>query len=97
MTFTDQGGNCAKIDYGSFSVLLREDGFTVESDGDFALVYRFGKEDDHMPAVVSHGERELTLTYGGAEYGVRLSCGRFRSVVSARSEDGKLSVSVFRK
>ena len=96
MMFTDLGKGCAKVEYDAFSVLLREDGFTLESDGEFNLVYRFGKDNDHMPVVVSCGEKELILHYAGTKYGLRLSEGKLESVLSACSENGKISVSVFR-
>ncbi len=97
MRYSEPDCRSARVDYGTFSVLLCEDGFTVESDADFTLVYRFGRTDDHMPSLVSHEEKELTLTYSGAVYGLRLECGRFRSPLAARSENGRLSVSVVRK
>ena len=96
MTFTDLGKGRAKVEYGAFSVLLREDGFTVESDGDFSLVCRIGNDTDHKPVVVSCGEQELTLRYAAAEYGLRLSEGKLESALEARSENGKISATVFR-
>ncbi|MBQ3707883.1 MAG: hypothetical protein II889_08235 [Clostridia bacterium] len=87
MTFTDLGNGAAHVDYGSFAVLLSEDGLAVESDADFTLAYRFGKTDDHMPAVVSCGGKELRLSYHGAEYGIALRAGTFASPVLVRSEN----------
>ena len=97
MEFHDNGDGTARVGYGAFSFLLREDGFTVESDGPFALLYRFGKPDCHMPDVLSLAGRELTLRYNGAEYGCELTEGRFVSAVKARSENDRISVRIVRK
>ena len=97
MEFRDNGDKTARINYGSFSFLLREDGFSVESDGAFTLAYRFGKTDDHMPETLSAGERELLLRYNGAVYGLALSCGRFRKALTAESENDRIDVKIIRQ
>ena len=96
MTFRDNGDGTATVGYGSFSFLLREDGFDVGSDGDLTLEYRFGAESAGMPAVTRCDERERGLRYAGVGYGLRLTNGQFLSPTAARSENGKLSAEVFR-
>ncbi len=97
MTFEDLGNGAARAGYGAFSVLLKEDGFAVESDRDFRLIYRFGKTDDHFPALVERTEKELLLTADGAVYGLSLTAGRFRSPVAAESENGRIECRIVRK
>ncbi len=96
MEFRDNGDGTALVSYGSFSVLLREDGFTVEADGTFTLAYRYGRRTGRMPAVTARTDRRLDLRYEGAACGLLLTRGRFLSDTEARSEDGTLSVSVVR-
>lgn len=97
MTFEDLGNGEARVGYGAFSVLLREDGLRIESDADFRLEYRIGRTDDHMPAVVSAGERELILRYDGADYGFALKAGSFDGPTAAVSENGAVEAVVVRK
>lgn len=97
MTFEDLGGGEAKIGYGAFSILLREDGFRVESDGDFRLEYRIGRYDDHMPAVVSCKRDELVLRYMETEYGLALKSGSFDGPTAVRSENGAAEFAIIRK
>ena len=96
MTFTDTQNGTARVDYARFSVTLREDGFLVEADGDFALTYRFGRTDDHMPDVVNVAARELRLGYNGATYALRLDQGRFSSATEACAEDGRIDCRIVR-
>ena len=97
MTFRDLGGGEARVSYGAFSFLLREDGFRVESDGDFRLEYRIGRYDDHMPEVVSRDERELVLRYMGTEYGFALTAGTFDGPTAVSSENGAAEFTIIRK
>ncbi|MBQ3957069.1 MAG: hypothetical protein II650_04550 [Clostridia bacterium] len=97
MTFEDLGGGEAKIGYGAFSILLREDGFRVESDGDFRLEYRIGRYDDHMPAVVSCKRDALVLRYMETEYGLALKSGSFDGPTAVRSENGAAEFAIIRK
>lgn len=94
MTFTDKGDGTALIDYGTFSVLLRENGFTFTSDGDFELKYFYGIDNDHMEEIVDVSEDRILMGFEGATYGLKLESGAFTSACSARSEGGKLSCDI---
>ena len=97
MTFEDLGNGCARVGYGAFFVLLREDGFRIESEEDFRLEYRIGRYDDHMPAVISAGERELILRYMDRNYGFALQSGTFDGQTAAASENGAIDALIIRK
>ncbi|MBR4748680.1 MAG: hypothetical protein IK083_03790 [Abditibacteriota bacterium] len=97
LAFRDNGDGTARVDCGAFSFLLREDGFTVGSDGEFSLAYLFGRSDDHMPEPVYCGEKELIVRYGAAEYGLALEKGRFSGPLSADAEDGLIACRIIRK
>ena len=97
MTFSDIGNGSARIDYGSFSVVMSEYGFCLESDRPFTAEYIFGKKDAHMPEIMSSSERKLTLSFKGATYGLELTEGRFCSALKASSENGRIETLVFRK
>ena len=86
MTFTDNLNGTATVDYETFSLHLKEDGFSVNSDEDFKLVYLFGKSDNHMPEPVVSEERKLFLKYCGVTYGLTLKQGYFTSLFEVNSE-----------
>ncbi|MCR5055948.1 MAG: hypothetical protein K6B54_03465 [Clostridia bacterium] len=88
MKFTEIREGEARADYGSFSVLLREDSFTFTSDGDFELKYMYGRDDDHMETVVNYSENELVMSFEGRTYGLKLEKGAFVSPSEVRSEKG---------
>ena len=96
MRFEDLGNGEARIGYGSFAVILREDGFRIEAAEDFRLEARIGRYDDHMPELVSAGERKLILRYMGTEYGIALTAGSFEGPAEVRSENGAVEAAVIR-
>ena len=96
MSFSDSGNGKAKVDYGNFMFLLKNDSFTVSSESDFNLEYRFCKDVKELPVVLSLSERELRLEYQKTLYGIRLDRGLFASSVSVRSENGQIEVSILR-
>lgn len=94
MTFTDTQNGTARVDYETFAVLLREDGFAVTADEDFALTYRFGRTDDHMPHVVQAAEKTLLLRYHDTVYGLHLKEGTFVCATEVRSENKKIDCEI---
>ncbi len=94
MTFCDLGNGAARIDYGAFAVEVREGCIAVFSAADFVLENRIGQPGNHLPDVLSCGEKDLWLCYGGAEYGIALRQGTFESPARARSENGKIEAAI---
>ena len=97
MTFTDTQNGTARVDYESFSVLLREDGFALIADGDFTLRYRYGRTDDHMPQLVRVEAQTLLLRYDDTVYGLRLKTGTFAGAAEVRSQNGRIDCRIIRE
>ena len=76
------------MDYGTIRFTLMENWMKITADEDFILETRFGKTDRYFPAVVSCDKNQLQLSYNGAVYGIRLTCGHFDGANKVCSEDG---------
>jgi hypothetical protein len=76
------------VDYGSLRFTLMENWIKITADEDFILENRVGKTDRHFPALISCDGSTLWLTYNGASYGIRLTCGHFDGANRVCSEDG---------
>ena len=94
MTFCDLRDGAARVDYGAFGVEVREGRIAVFSDGDFVLENRIGQSGNHLPDVLSCGEKDLRLCYGGAKYGLTLRQGTFNGPARVRSENGKVEAEI---
>ncbi|MBE6768586.1 MAG: hypothetical protein E7549_06710 [Ruminococcaceae bacterium] len=90
-SFQDHGEE-AVLHYGAFSVTLRPRSLSVSSEKPFTLTYRYGKTDDHFPAVKRQDETVLTLSYNGTAYSLTAAEGRFVSPYCVRSENGRITL-----
>jgi len=97
MEFTDLGNGRAKVDYGSITFTLREDGFTVTGAEPFRLENRIGSRDDHMMEVKSQNESTVNFSYMGTDYGISLEHGHFENAENIVSEYNMIDVTVINK
>ena len=90
--FTPTGPDSVLVDFGNIRFTLMERGMKIIADEDFTIEARIGKTDRHFPALVSWDTSTLALGYGGMEYGIALTMGRFEGPCRVCSEDGILEL-----
>ncbi len=86
MVFEEIDENTALITYGNVKITLSENNIKIESDKDFTLENRIGKDGGHLPQVKNVNEKEIKLSYNSSDYCVKLLDGVFVDNKTIRSE-----------
>ena len=91
MKFTDLDGGSAKAEFSDITITLTESGMKIEGKMPFTLKNAIGIECPHSYEVKSVSEKELTLSFSGVSYKVKLTCGCAVSEKEIKSDGNTLS------
>ena len=94
MTFSEPTEGVAKADFGSISIALSEKEISIFRKGGFKVQYRYSSKSDHMPKIISSGEKELNLLYDGTKYGFDLVFGKFTGPTEIISENDHITLTL---